>query len=118
MSDMIGAFIPRRAKGRAATTGAGRAVDVILHLGAHRCATTTLQTFLGRNADTLATAGIDLWLPARTRTGLFNGMTGAPTTTTSRRAQRATGLIRIEVARAENGGTRQLIVSAADMNGT
>ena len=98
-----------------------RIVDVILHLGAHRCATRTLQTFLGRNAETLNRAGIALWLPERTRTGLFTGLTGHPedaTAITARRAARACGLIRIETERARSKGMQQVIVSQANMIGT
>ncbi|NIY98686.1 hypothetical protein HC022_21390, partial [Salipiger sp. HF18] len=49
-------------------------MDIILHLGAHRAASTSFQTYL-RGADAqLAGQGIGVWGLWRTRKGLFHGL--------------------------------------------
>ena len=47
---------------------------VILHTGAHRCATTSFQEYMRQNAQPLARQGIGFWGPHRTRGGLFHGI--------------------------------------------
>lgn len=96
-------------------------MDVILHLGAHRTATTTLQMYLARNALALARAGVAVWTPDRTRNGLFAGLVQRPQDITlldERRAHRSMGVIAVEMARLEQAGTRRLIVSEENMLGT
>jgi len=96
-------------------------MDVILHLGAHRCATTTLQMYLARNAAALARAGIAIWTPDRTRGGLFAGLVQRPqdiTLADERLAHRSMGVIAVETGRLEQAGTRRLIVSEENMLGT
>ena len=46
-------------------------VKAVLHLGAHRCATTTFQTYLDVNREGLARNDIALWTPQNTRNGQF-----------------------------------------------
>jgi len=53
-------------------------MDVILHIGAHRTATTTFQAWMLQNADALAAGGIAYWGPDRTRAGLFSGLVKRP----------------------------------------
>lgn len=96
-------------------------MDVILHLGAHRTATTTFQTFLARNARPLAEAGVEVWTPDRTRAGLFAGLIQRPqglTDAEERRVQRSAGVIAVELERLERRGVRTLIVSEENMVGT
>jgi hypothetical protein len=95
-------------------------MDVILHLGAHRTATTTLQAALNRHRPALRHFGLDLWLPDRTRAGLFSGLIAPPDQITlemERRAHRATGLIRLEIAGLAGRGTRALLISDENMLG-
>ncbi len=95
-------------------------MDIDLHLGAHRCGSTTLQRYLDRNAAALARAGLEIWTPGRTRGGLFSGLLQCPRRVTldgERRGARATGLIRLEAARLARAGARQLLVSDENMIG-
>jgi hypothetical protein len=52
-------------------------MDVVLHVGAHRTASTTFQKTLGANGAALAEAGVVYWGPKCTRAGLFDGLIGA-----------------------------------------
>jgi len=95
-------------------------MDVILHLGVHRTATTTLQMYLARNAMSLARAGVVVWTPDRTRAGLFAGLLQRPEDTTlldERQAQRSLGVIAVEMERLAQSGIRRLIVSEENMLG-
>ncbi len=51
-----------------------RVMELILHIGAHRTATTTFQHYMRGQSNDLSRTGISFWGPARTRTGLFHGM--------------------------------------------
>jgi len=96
-------------------------MDVILHLGLHRTATTTFQVFLSRNARALADAGVEVWTPDRTRAGLFAGLIQRPQDQPEaelRRAQRSAGVIAVELERLERRGVRTLIVSEENMAGS
>jgi len=99
-------------------------MDVILHFGLHRTATTTFQVFLSRNARALGDAGVAIWTPDRTRAGLFAGLMqpsgarpGTQTGAEQHRAQRSAGLIAVELALLERRGVRTLIVSEENMAG-
>ena len=95
-------------------------MDVILHIGAHRTGTTTLQRFLNTNRGVLKSHGIAFWGPGKTRSGLFTGLMRAPDKVTrddNRRANRARGLIAIEISRLEAEGFHTLIVSEENING-
>lgn len=95
-------------------------MDVILHLGAHRCGTTTLQQLLQRNMAALREAGIESWTPDRTRAGLLAGLIQRPEDLTAQieaRARRSCGIVRIELERLINVGTRQLVISEENLIG-
>lgn len=95
-------------------------MDVVLHIGAHRCASTTLQQFLQRNEMSLSRAGVEAWTPDRTRTGLFAGLLQRPTdkpAQAEQRAKRSSGVIRIEADRLERSGTRTLVVTEENLIG-
>ncbi|ABD56285.1 hypothetical protein [Jannaschia sp. CCS1] len=51
-------------------------MDVVLHIGAHRTASSALQHHLSRNRSKLAEAGVVYWGPKITRGGLFRGAIG------------------------------------------
>ncbi|MFP1643194.1 hypothetical protein [Pontitalea aquivivens] len=96
-------------------------VEVILHVGAHRTGTTSLQSWLLQNADTLEAAGIAVWGPDRTRGGLFAGLMKRPDAVTladDLLARRSATRIRDELDRLAGAGMRQLIVSEENMIGT
>lgn len=95
-------------------------MDIVLHLGAHRCGTTTLQHFLLRNRLALRGAGMEIWTPDRIRSGLFGGLMHPPeevTAQTNLRAQRSQGIIAIETARLRRDGFSTLLVSEENMIG-
>lgn len=96
-------------------------MEINLHIGAHRTASTTLQTFLNTNQTALHDTGIEVWTPLRTRKGLFAGLIEQPediTEAIARRAARSCGLIGIEVALLARAGRRQLLISDENMIGT
>ena len=100
---------------------AGSVLDINLHLGAHRNASTTLQQFLDRNETVLRQSGCAVWTPARTRKGLFAGLIERPEDITEqieRRAARSIGLIAIEIERLARAGHAQLLISDENIIGT
>ncbi len=97
------------------------AMELKLHLGAHRCATTTFQTYLWANRATLVRRGLTSWTPKRTRDGLMRGMLRHPTHISlegERQALRSTGRMRIEIDRLAREGQSHLLISDAGMIGT
>lgn len=94
-------------------------MDVILHVGAHRCATTTFQSYMRRNAGLLAEGGIAFWGPIRTRSGLFRGLLPGPGRAFGRDPRRrALGRVKLALLRAEAQGARRLVVSDENMLGS
>ncbi len=61
-------------KGAALPQWAARIMDVILHLGAHRTATTCFQNYMRRHSDALSRQGVGFWGPRVTRRGLHAGL--------------------------------------------
>ncbi len=101
--------------------GVRHLVDVILHMGAHRTGTTTLQRYLENNRDNLNEIGTEFWGPNRTRSGLFTGLVKKPDNITHDailRGKRSSGLIRMELGRLEIAGVKSLIVSEENMIGS
>ena len=101
---------------------AGDPMDLILHIGAHRTGTTTFQQYLQRNVIRLGDAGVEAWTPDRTRQGLFAGLLGPDDDMSGpaalRRAERATGLIRLRMDDLWGAGRQCLLVSEENMIGT
>jgi hypothetical protein len=94
-------------------------MKVVLHLGAHRCATTTFQDYLRRNRDRLAEDHLALWGPRRTRAGLFRGLQpGAVPVPGRDPAQRGIGRVKLGCLREAANGTQTLLVSDENMLGT
>ncbi|WP_186766243.1 hypothetical protein [Falsiphaeobacter marinintestinus] len=94
-------------------------MDVTLHIGAHRCATTTFQHYLRMNGERLTTTGLGFWGPRRTRAGLFSGLTPGPRAATGRNPQRrATGRVQMNLARSAQAGVPRLIVTDENMMGS
>lgn len=116
---MIAAFPVTRPDGAALGQRIGKAMDVILHIGAHRCGTTTFQHYMHSNADSLAQAGIGFWGPERTRKGLFRGLSPETGATAGRDLrQRAIGRVQMHLSQTAALGHQKLVVSDENMLGT
>ncbi|MFW8593499.1 hypothetical protein [Cribrihabitans neustonicus] len=94
-------------------------MKLILHTGAHRCATTSFQEYLRQNAPVLAPQGLAVWGPQRTRNGLFHGIQPGPAAATGRNlARRAGGRLRLHLEACRSEGLQQLLISDENMLGT
>ncbi len=97
------------------------AVEICLHLGAHRTGTTGLQVLLNDQRPALRRSGVAFWGPHRTRSGLLAGLIKDPSTLTNRDAklgQRSCGRLRMEASRMEQNGAQQLVISEENLIGT
>jgi len=104
--------------GAATSERIGKPMDVILHIGAHRCATTSFQTYLRRNSRWLVEQGLGFWGPGRTRSGLFRGIMPGPYVATGRDLhRRGLGRVRMQLAHSAGLGLRALLVSDENMLG-
>lgn len=95
-------------------------MDVILHVGAHRTATTTFQRAIARHGPALGAQGTEFWGPGRTRSGLFAGLIRRKEDVTDeirRQGARSAGRIAIEMQRLAHRGIRRLLVSEENMAG-
>ena len=93
-------------------------MDVILHIGAHRTATTSFQHYMRENAGLLRHLGIGFWGPRRTRDGLLTGVIPLPGCSTAEdQLSRARGRIAINLRKAEAEELRQMVVSDENMIG-
>jgi hypothetical protein len=86
-------------------------MDVILHLGAHRTASTSFQDYMARSPW----PGVAFWGPKITRGGLFDGVQGSPVG--MRPMVRAKGRIAVQLARAEALGADSLVISDENLIG-
>lgn len=100
-------------------------MDVILHIGAHRTATTTFQHYLRAQSDWLDRADVGFWGPGRTRSGLFHGLHaagygagGSPTDGSQPACRRAMGRVALNLAQARDRGRAVLLVSDENMAGS
>lgn len=64
----------RKPVGVALLERVARAMDIILHIGAHRTGTTSFQTYMRRSSGALSARGIAFWGPETTRKGLFSNI--------------------------------------------
>ena len=93
-------------------------MDIILHLGAHRTATTSLQHHATARAPALADRGVAFWGPPVTRGGLMAGVIPVPGGhPDAAHAERARGRIALRVAQAREAGMTRLVVSDENMIG-
>lgn len=98
----------------------GRAVmDVILHVGAHRTATTSFQHHLRAQRADLSRQNVGFWGPIHTRTSVFPGLFRTAGLQRRRHVgRRAEGRLALMLARLEAQGVEKLIVSDENMIGT
>ena len=94
-------------------------MDVILHIGAHRCATTSFQHYMRSNSKQLSAQGIGFWGPLRTRAGLFRGIQPEPKIRLNRNLKvRAQGRVQLQCAKSAELGVTKLVISDENMLGT
>lgn len=94
-------------------------MDIHLHLGAHRAASTSFQFYMRSNAETLGDGGVGYWGPPRLRKGLFHGVTPvASVMSPAQQIERARGRIALRLAKLEARGLRALVVSDENMLGS
>ena len=93
-------------------------MEILLHLGAHRTATTTLQQMLGQSHLALQGAGLGYWGPKRLRAGLFDGLYGGDEALFPRKPGRAKARVRLQARAMADQGTALLFVSEENMLGT
>lgn len=91
-------------------------MEITLHLGAHRTATTTFQRFLAANHLALGEAGVVAWTPDQTRDGRLDGLIGQPARQDD--PARARERLHRRLARLEGSGCRRLLVSEENMMGS
>ncbi len=85
-------------------------MEVILHCGAHRCASTSFQNYLSRNVQVLADQGLAYWGPERTRSNGLNSLNKLTT-------EVCDGLRR-ELDVCQQDGATQLLVSQENFVGS
>lgn len=94
-------------------------MEIILHVGAHRTATTSFQRYLRSNGDAIAASGTAIWGPLRTRKGLFAGLFpshGAALPGAS--PERVRGRVALQLAKCRQAGAARLLVSDENMIGS
>ncbi len=97
-----------------------RLMELVLHIGAHRTATTAFQKFLEHNAAALAAEKVTALGSSVTRAGLLTGLMCHPRTSNAekdRRAHRACGLLHLMLAEKQRGGFEQVILSEPNLLG-
>jgi hypothetical protein len=91
---------------------------VILHIGAHRTGTTTLQTYARAHSDDMASAGLGYWGPARLRKGALYGVAPRAILRDPAKAfQRSQGRIQMWLDRSAQRGVETLLVSEENILG-
>ncbi|MEP5730752.1 MAG: hypothetical protein ABJL67_15435 [Sulfitobacter sp.] len=87
-------------------------MDVILHLGAHRTATTTFQRYLQDHRDDLAKRAVGFWDLKRVRKDIFPGLFRNSAAPKGRNvSQRAQGRIKLHAEYERQNGVKQLLIS-------
>ncbi len=93
-------------------------MEIILHLGAHRTASTSFQRYMRANASALAEQGIGYWGPEMTRDGVLSGVIPvAGSRGAATQLDRARGRIALRLQGARAAGLRQVLVSDENMIG-
>lgn len=93
-------------------------MDVILHVGAHRTATSSFQAHLAHNRPGMADRGTVYWGPRITRGGLFAGIIGGVDAILPWQVRRATGRVGLRLQGVVASGASRLIVSDENMMGS
>lgn len=92
-------------------------MDVTLHVGAHRTATTTFQRHLAANRDALRAADTMFWGPKVVRGGLFGSMSGGSGPLMPWQKGRAAKRVALRLESLRQDGAKRLILSDENMLG-
>ncbi len=93
-------------------------MDVILHLGAHRTATTSFQNYVRAQNDDLARCGEVFWGPRKMRQSALPGLFRRTAARKGRNVtKRAEGRIKLLCAQEKVRGTQKILVSDAHILG-
>lgn len=94
-------------------------MDIILHLGAHRTATTSFHHYMRDQSKGLKAHNVGYWGPGRTRGGLFTAVLQDPKPVKNRLAlRRAKGRVRMQLGKARQRGAERLLISDENMIGS
>lgn len=93
-------------------------MEIVLHLGAYRCATTTLQRMMGQSRDALTAHGVAYWGPKRTRAGLFHGLLGPDGAVPLWKRDHAAKRVGLACTQQARRGSRILVVSEENLLGS
>lgn len=93
-------------------------MDVILHIGAHRTASSALQQHLSLNRAELAEAGVVYWGPKITRGGLFRGAIGGVDGVMAWQERRFAGRCAMRAEAVRQTGATHLMISDENMIGS
>ena len=94
-------------------------MDITLHLGPHRTASTCFQHYMLENASHLEKARIGFWGPSHTRNGLLSGVIPVPGAGRfpAHQFRRARGRIALNLQRLQRTGLHHLVISDENMIG-
>jgi len=93
-------------------------MDIFLHIGAHRTATTSFQHYMRNTGPDLMRRGVGFWGPARTRNGLFHGVIPVPSRRSAgQQLERARGRVALKLSAAEDRGFDGLVISDENLIG-
>ena len=93
-------------------------MDIFLHIGAHRTATTSFQHYLRNTGPGLMRRGVGFWGPVRTRNGLFHGVIPVPSRRSAgQQLERARGRVALKLSAAEDRGFDGLVISDENLIG-
>ncbi len=94
-------------------------MDIILHVGAHRTATTSFQHYLRAHSRAILDSGTGFWGPWRTRKGLFSGLFRGPGDAMRHVSpDRVKGRIALQLAKSRDSGLDRLVITDENMIGT
>ncbi len=94
-------------------------MKVLLHIGAHRCATTSFQEYMRQNIGPIALQGVGYWGPNQTRKGLFQGVLPGPQALPGKDpGLRARGRVQLKLAAERATGLSQLVISDENIMGS
>lgn len=94
-------------------------MDIILHIGAHRSATTSFQHYIRDHQKTLDAGGTAFWGPQRLRGGMLNGLFPGPAVSHGRNlVRRAEGRVQMHLAQVHRREMARLLVSDENFIGT